>query len=300
MNEPLTYTILCLTAFVAGAINSVAGGGTLLTFPALEIALMSPLAANVTSTVALVPGSFAGAWGYRKELAGSRRWLALLAGPSLIGGLAGSLLLVLLPPDYFKVVVPWLLLTASILFMSQPLVNRYLAKPSVARASSLCNTGHRLEACATDEEPSVAQASSLCNTGHRLEACATDEEPLPSFGRCIAVAAFQFLVGVYGGYFGAGIGILTLSALGLMGLHDIHRMNALKTVLAACVNAISVIVFVFSGQVHWPYGIAMALAAIVGGYTGARVGRRLPKALVRWIVIAIGLGMSLYFFLRPD
>jgi uncharacterized membrane protein YfcA len=227
------------------------------------MAVMSERAANVTSTVALDPGSFAGAWGYRRELAGSKRWLMLLAGPSLIGGLAGSLLLILLPADSFKAVVPWLLLTASLLFMSQPLVNRYLLKSATQEHSP-------------------------------------QEEPLPPLRRCFAVGAFQFLVGVYGGYFGAGIGILTLTALGLMGLHDIHRMNALKTVLATCINAVSVAVFAFSGEVHWRYGIVMALAAIAGGYTGARVGRRLPKTLVRWIVIAVGLALSLYCFIRTD
>jgi uncharacterized membrane protein YfcA len=261
MNEPLTYLVLCVTSFFAGAINAVAGGGTLLTFPAL-MSVMSPRAANVTSTVALVPGSFAGAWGYRKELAGSRRWLLLLAGPSFIGGLVGSLLLILMDPDYFKAIVPWLLLTASLLFMAQPIVNRYLKTSTTEQA--------------------------------------TTEEALPSTGRCVIVGAFQFLVGIYGGYFGAGIGILTLSALGLMGLHDIHRMNAVKTALATCINAVSVVVFAFSGEVHWYFGIAMALASIAGGYTGARVSRRLPKALVRWIVIVIGLGLSVYYFTRSD
>ncbi len=262
MNDLQTYSILIASAFLAGAINSVAGGGTLLTFPAL-MAIMSARAANVTSTIALVPGSFASAWGYRKELAGARPWLVLLIGPSVVGGLIGSLLLVLLPAEAFQAIVPWLILTASLLFMSQPLVNRYLA-------------------ATPQQDPSAG------------------EEPLPSLRRSVIVGAFQLLVGVYGGYFGAGIGILTLSALGLMGLHDIHRMNALKTVLASCINAVSVLVFLFSGEVHWRYGIVMALAAIVGGYMGARFSRRLPKAIVRWIVVVIGLGLSVYYFARPQ
>src|SRR5438128_2665137 len=96
---------------------------------------------------------------------------------------------------------------------------------------------------------------------------------------------------VYGGYFGAGIGILMLSSLGLMGLNDIHRMNALKTFLAACINGIAVVIFVRQGVVDWPYALSMAVAAILGGYLGARLARRLNRHLVRWIVILIGFGL---------
>ena len=153
----------------------------------------------MTSTVALVPGSVAGAWGYRREMASTRPWLLLLLGPSLLGGLAGSVLLIKRPED-FAAIVPWLLLIAAILFLAQPHVTRWLL---------------------------VAEKSSL-----------------PAPWLCGLVIAFQLVVGVYGGYFGAGIGILMLSALGLMGLHDIHHMNAVKTVLAAVINGVSVVVFV--------------------------------------------------------
>src|SRR5947199_138580 len=118
------------------------------------------------------------------------------------------------------------------------------------------------------------------------------ESALPSPAVCAVIAIFQFHVGVYGGYFGAGIGVLMLSALGLMGLHDIHRMNAVKTVLAAVINGVSVVVFVFLGDVHWLYGLVMAAASVLGGYYGARVGRRLPRPFVRWVVILLGLGLS--------
>jgi uncharacterized membrane protein YfcA len=256
LEQALFYAVLCLSALGAGVVNAVAGGGTLLTFPALLFALGTThsRAANITSTVALVPGSLAGGWGYRRELHGAGPWLRLLWLPSLLGGLVGALLLIVLDPKIFQVVIPWLLLIASLLFLLQPTLTRHL-KSSV-------------------------------------------EGGLPAPGWRTALIAFQFLVAVYGGYFGAGIGVLMLSGLGLMGLGDIHRMNAVKTLLAAVINGVSVVVFLFSGEVHWLYAAAMAAASVLGGYVGAVVGRRLPRALVRWTVILIGLGLALYYFAR--
>src|SRR5438445_5771536 len=219
-----THVLLCLAGFAAGVMNSIAGGGTLLTFPTL-LTVVPPVVANATSTVALVPGSLGGAWGYRRQLRAASRWLAVLAPPSLAGGLVGSLLVTRLPPSYFDALVPWLILVATLLFMAQPLALRL--------------------------------------TGGR--------PPGPPSGRTVvAVTVFQFFVAVYGGYFGAGIGILMLSALGLMGLADIHRMNAVKTVLAACINFVSVVIFAVEGDVDWLLALVMAAAAITGGYLGAR------------------------------
>ncbi|HEV3262369.1 MAG TPA: sulfite exporter TauE/SafE family protein, partial [Gemmataceae bacterium] len=248
----VTYLWLCLAALAAGAVNAVAGGGTLLTFPALVAVMASSVRANTTSTVALVPGSLASAWGYRRELWACRRWAFVLAWPSLAGGLLGALLLTQLEEAYFKAVVPWLILLAALLFLAQPTLSKLRQTPA--------------------------------------------DRTAPSRRTLAGVIFFQFLVAVYGGYFGAGIGILMLSSLGLMGLGDIHRMNALKTFLAVCINGISVAWFVVTDQVDWRYALVMAVAAIVGGYLGARVARRLPRNLVRWIVIAIGFGLAGYFF----
>jgi uncharacterized membrane protein YfcA len=251
-----TVALLACSALAAGVMNALAGGGTLLTFPALLLALpagdASQVVANATSTVALVPGSLAGAWGFRREVDAVRHWVRLLALPSLLGGLFGSLLVTRLPPEYFAALVPWLILTATLLFMLQPLITR------------------------------------LFGIG------LPHAEPGPLTRN--AVVGFQFLVGVYGGYFGAGIGILMLSSLSLMGLGDIHRMNAVKTLLAALMNGVSVFVFVAEDKVEWRYAAVMALAAIAGGYLGAHYGRRLPRAAVRWFVIAIGLGLSAKYF----
>jgi uncharacterized membrane protein YfcA len=247
------YFLLCLSALGAGVVNAVAGGGTLLTFPALLL-VINDRAANITSTVALVPGSLAGAWGYRQEMREVGPWLRLLTIPSLLGGLVGAFLLILLPGSYFVIVVPWLLLLAALLFLLQPTLARRLK--------------------------------------HKGDGA------LPAPGWRLVLMLFQFGVAVYGGYFGAGIGVLMLSALGLMGMSDIHRMNAVKTLLAGYINGVSVLVFLFSGEVYWVYGPIMALAAIVGGYLGARVGRRLPRSLVRWTVILIGLGLAGYYFAK--
>ena len=250
-DSPLTYLWLCLSALAAGAINAVAGGGTLLTFPAL-LNVVSPVTANGTSTVALVPGALAGAWGFRRELGQVTRWTALLLLPSLVGGAVGTLLVILFPDRYFDALVPWLILTAAILFLLQP---------SLAR---------------------------LAGVGH--------EHAAPPPALRAALIGFQFLVAVYGGYFGAGIGILMISSLSLMGLGDIQRVNALKTVLATAINGVSVVVWVLAGRVEWRFALAMAGAAIVGGYAGARVSRRLPRGVVRWLVIALGFGLAAYYF----
>lgn len=249
----LTYALLCLSAFAAGVVNSLAGGGTLLTFPVL-LAVLSSVEANATSTVALMPGSAAAAWGYRRELRDTRQWLRLLALPSLLGGLLGSLLLVWLPGRVFDFLIPWLLLSAGMLFLFQPLVAK--AAPS--------------------ERP-------IAN---------------PGTAKCCAVVCFQTAVAVYGGYFGAGIGILMLAALAFMGLGDIHRMNAVKSFLAFLINGISVVVFAAEDVVAWQYGVAMAGAGIAGGFCGAHFGRRLPRAWVRWFVIIVGFSLAAHYFLR--
>jgi uncharacterized protein len=245
------YVLLCLAAVAAGVMNSIAGGGTLLTFPAL-LRVVSPVVANATSTVALVPGSLAATWGYRREMEATRRWAIILGWPSLLGGLVGSWLVTTLNESYFKALIPWLILAATFLFLFQPVLSRW------------------------------------ADIGH--------EQAAPSGATVMGVVVFQFFVSVYGGYFGAGIGILMLSSLALMGIGDIHRMNALKTLLAAVINGVSVLVFVFEQKVDWRYALIMAAAAIAGGYLGARVARLLHPRLVRWVVIAIGFGLAAYFF----
>jgi uncharacterized membrane protein YfcA len=256
--------LLCLAALAAGAINAVAGGGTLLTFPALYAVLaassdasgMAEAArlANCTNTVALVPGALAAAWAYRGEVVDARRWLFWLAAPSVIGGLAGAALLTELSPDTFKTLVPWLILTAAVIFALQPTLARWSG---------------------------IGQSHAP-----------------PSLAAIGGIVLFQFLVAVYGGYFGAGIGILMLSALAMMGLADVHVMNGLKLVLNALINSVSVVWFVWRGDVNWEYAPMMAVAAIVGGYLGARLARRLDRNLIRKLVVAVGLALAASEFFR--
>ncbi len=266
------YALLCLSAFLAGAINALAGGGTLLTFPVL-LTVMSPVQANATSTVALMPGSAAGARGYRRELRGTRSWLILLVPPSIVGGLIGSVLVVSLPDRVFDVAVPWLLLTASLLFLFQPLFARLIRRRTAAKV-------HSPDTSTDDTSRS------------------TTKDDVPGPGTHIVVVAFQIAVAIYGGYFGAGIGILMLTALSFMCPGDIHRMNAIKTFLAACINGVSVIVFVAQGKVVWHYGLIMAAAGIAGGFCGAHFGRLLPSRAVRWFVIFVGLAITAFQFAK--
>jgi uncharacterized membrane protein YfcA len=253
----MNLVFLCLTAVAAGAVNAIAGGGTLLTFPALLSILGTGATANVlangTSTTALVPGALAGAWGFRSEVARLPRWTMLLVAPSLIGGVLGSVLAVCFP-SAFKLLVPWLILTAAVLFALQPQISRWTGVGG------------------PHSSPSDAQRN------------------LP-----LAIG-LQFFVAVYGGYFGAGIGILMLSVLGFMGLDDIQEMNALKNLLASLINGISAIVFVVSGCVDWHLAPEMAVASIIGGYMGARVSRRLNRAVVRSVVVGIGFTLASYYF----
>ena len=257
-NPALLIVTLFIAAFFAGGINSVAGGGTLLTFPALVAALTAvygehaEAVANTTSTVALLPGSMAGAWGYRSEVRRSREFAFPMIWPSLIGGTIGSIL-VLLAPSVFGRLVPWLILTAAVLFLIQQPINRLLKR-----------------------DPNA--------------------EPKPATGaKFLGILGFQFLIALYGGYFGAGIGILMLTTLTFMGVGSIHRANGVKTLLAVIINFASAIVFAIGGIVHWGYAGIMAVGAIAGAYLGASIARKLPTWTIRWTVIAIGFGLAGYY-----
>ena len=251
--EITKLVVLCGSAVLAGIVNSVAGGGTLLTFPAFVWALADLVKANATSTMVLFPGSLAAVWGYRRELKEQRKWIVPLLIPSLVGGFVGTWL-VLQNERAFEKLIPWLILLASALFLSQPLISR------------------------------------LTGIGKAHQQ--------PSRGLFISIIFFQFLVALYGGYFGAGIGILMLSSLALMGIGDIHQMNALKSLLASAINMMSVLLFIANGKVDWKYAFPTIVAAIIGGFVGASVARRLDKNLVRYSVIAIGFSLAAYYFVR--
>ncbi len=245
-------------------------GGTLLTFPALLWARQLEIVANATSTVALWPGALSSFWTYRAELHSGYREIALLAIPSFLGGILGAMLLLGTDNATFAALVPYLILLATGLFAAQ----RPLARWQSRRAAQ----------SAEDRPAEVAAA------GHT--------QHVPTARRWAAVLAFQFLVGLYGGYFGAGIGILMLAALGYLGFTNIHHMNALKNLNAMCINGIAAVLFVAKGLVDWRLGLLMAVGAIVGGVAGAGWARRVGQEIVRQGVVLIGIALALWLLLR--
>ena len=234
---------LAAAAFAAGGVNAVAGGGSLISFPALVAVGYSSKVANITNAVALWPGYVGGVYGYRPELEGQRRRLALLAAPSIAGAVAGSVILLVTPEAAFELVAPILILFACGLLALQP----RLARAAVTRLHERKDESH------------------------------------------VAVIAATFVLAVYGGYFGAGLGILTLSVLGILLPDDLQRSNALKGALALLINTVAAVVFLLDGQVAWEAAAVMAAAALVGGYAGVRLARVLPAGTLRWMVIVYGL-----------
>jgi len=242
--SPISLVAILGAAFAAGAINSIAGGGTLITFPVLIALGLDPKVANGTSTVALWPGLFAGLFGYRKELENSSTILFRLGTTSVVGGAVGAWLLIWTPSPIFARMVPWLILFATILFMSQGAINR------------------------------------------RLRIGKIEEHPGPWWWA--GAIAFQFCSALYGGYFGAGNGILMLAALGLLGLNALNRANGIKNFLGICINSIAVLSFSFANLVVWRSALVMAVGAIAGGYVGARMAVRIGQLWVRRGVVVIG------------
>lgn len=245
----MTELILLVAAFLAGAMNAVAGGGSFLTLPALIYAGVPPVAANATGTVALLPGYASGVYGYRQDLTpvGSLS-LPLLSVVSLVGGLAGAGLLLVTPDSVFRGIVPWLLLLATGLFAFGTMLAQRL------RSLGLQGNG--------------------------------------------AMLGTLFAVSVYGGYFNGGLGILLLAQLSLFGMTDLNAMNGLKNLFSAVLTAIAVVAYAAGGAVEWPKALLMTVAAVAGGYVGARVGRKIPKPVLRTGIIAVGLVMSAVFFLK--
>ena len=246
----MTFTdILALLAASvgAGAMNAMAGGGTILTFPTLVFLGMPAILANSTSTVALLPGTAASMAGFRQEVSRNRSWLKTLFLPSLLGGTLGSVLLLRTPERTFEILAPVLILFATVLFMLRGALARRLSPAGVPDLSSL------------------------------------------SSARWTVAALLQFGVAVYGGYFGAGIGILMLALLGFLGLTDIHAMNGLKNFFNLCINCVAAAYFIVRGAVSWPEAAVIAVGAVVGGYGGARFSRLIGQEKARTAVVVIGL-----------
>lgn len=246
MIEP-HWILLLGAAFVGGAINSVAGGGSFLTFPALLFAGIPAIPANATNNTAMWMGGLASARGYKEEISKYRSVIVPALAISLAGSLGGAILLLHTPPKIFERLIPWLLLFATAVFAISPLLVRRETRKHVHSPAQL---------------------------------------------------VLQLAVSVYGGYFGAGMGILMLAILSFSGLPNMNAMNGVKNLLSVAINGVAVVPFLIAGVIDWPVALLMAIFAMAGGYAGARFFRRVPSRTTRLIVLCIGAGMSAYFFIR--
>jgi uncharacterized membrane protein YfcA len=255
---------LFVAAILGGALNSVAGGGSFLTFPTLAWAGVPLIQANATSSAALWPGSLASVGAYRRELRG-RRGVPLLATVSLVGGAAGAVVLLNTPQATFQRLLPYLLLGATLIFAF----------------------GGRVGAA-------LRRAARKGGAQGRPEGAPVRTPWASVAGLCL----LQGVIAFYGGFFGGGIGLLMLAGLALIGLENIHAMNAVKTLMAVLINGVAVAVFVWKGAIYWPQAAVMVAGATLGGYAGAHYARRLDPMLVRRGVIGVGAVMTAIFFIR--
>ncbi len=249
----MMWVALIAAAALAGGMNALAGGGTLVTFPSLLAFGVAPVAANATSTVALVPGGFSAYWGFRHDVAGDRREVAWMALPSLVGGALGALLVLWVGNRTFARVVPWLIYGATVLFVAQAPIRNWINRRIGADAH------------------------------HRRRALQI---------------LMQFAISIYGGFFGAAMGILMLAMLGLVGHDNLSRMNGLKNFAGVAINLTAAGIFVAGGQVHWPLALAMMGGSIAGGYAAARGSRRIDPRWVRGFVVVVGVVMGTFTLVK--
>ena len=246
---------LFFAAGIAGTLNAVAGGGTFISFPALLTTGVPAVQANATNTVALWPGLAASTGAYLKRLDVPRRLLVPLLLTSVVGGLAGSLLLLHTPQHVFLHLIPWLLLSGTLLFAFGNKIRALAGKTAVV------------------------------------------EDWRDTSWRVVTVASMvELLIAIYGGYFGAGIGFITLGMLAALGMRDVHAMGAIRTLLAVVINAAAVLMFIVARAIFWPQCLVMIAGATTGGWFGAHYAQRADPVKVRRVVIAIGVAMSAYYF----
>jgi len=237
------YWLSTLAALAAGFINAIAGGGTLLTFPALLATGMPAITANATSTLAVWPGSIMSSWTYRAELRTHRATVWLLGVPSLMGALAGAMLLLNTPERYFRLIVPYLILFACALLLLNEPIGRWMKTRGAAHPRK----------------------------------------------HAVALWLTQFAIAVYGGYFGAGIGILMLAAMAIFLPDDLQAANGVKNLFAMMINGVATVYFIVVGAAVMKVAVIMAIAAIIGGYIGARTAQRMSPRLLRTAVVIFGL-----------
>jgi uncharacterized membrane protein YfcA len=251
---PVRTLLVALASFVAAAINAVAGGGTFITFPALTgILHMDDKVANMTSTIGLWPGSASSIYPALPDFKTlPKGMLALYALISIAGGTLGAILLKVTSDASFKLVIPWLLLLATVIFAFSKPIARWAGR------------GH----------------------GHAHR----------SLGWTLLVGVIQFVIGIYGGYFGAGIGVLMLAGLSFAGLDSLNQMNALKVLLATLINGVASIVFLFSHRIDWHVALVMAITSTIGGFIGMAVARRIKQQYLRAVILLVGVTLTGVYF----
>jgi hypothetical protein len=248
-------------SFLAGVLNAVAGGGSFLSFPAMLSMKILPVQANATNTVALWPGQLTSIAAYRQDIRKNLRLVWPMGMAGLIGGTAGALVLLNTPQMTFLHLVPWLLLISASIFAFSGPVSRIFVRISLSRRQN------------------------------RLDAIPHPPRRLPVFLATMVVC-------FYIGYFGAGAGFLLITLLSLFGFQDLHEINALKVVSTTLANGIAVVIFAVSNKVVWPYCLVAMFVCAIGGYSSARLARRVPQAVLRGLVIFIGFSMAAWFFWR--
>ena len=247
--------MLALAAVGGGAVNALAGGGTLITFPALTALGVPALQANVTNTVALTPGYLGGAYAQRDDLRGQRSRVVVTALPALAGGVVGGLLLLKTGTRLFDALVPWLILLATALLAAEPWLKR--------------------------------------NVVERLR-----RQPAGGRANLTGVGVTAFAGAVYGGYFGAGLGIVMLALFSFVLPDSLTRVNALKQTLSLLANGAAAVLFAATGRVVWPAAAVMAVGALLGGSLGGRFAGRVQAGVLRGVVVALGLAVAIAFFVK--
>jgi hypothetical protein len=274
---------ILLAGFAAGGINAVVGSGSLITFPTLLAFGLPPVTANISNNIGLVPGGVSGTWGYRQHLRGQGARIARLAPMSLAGGVAGAVLLLVLPAAAFQAVVPVLLGISLVLVVAQPRLQRAMA----ARRQRVAVGG---------DQPVAGDADAPEVTGPEV----TGGDGAGGRGHLRTAMGAAGVAGVYGGYFGAAQGVLLVGVLGALLPEPLQRVNALKNLLVLGVNAMAAVVFaaVAWGRIDWTAAGLIAVGSMLGGLAGARVGRRLSPVLLRTVIVVVGLAAIVQLLLK--
>lgn len=250
----LNELLILLAALVAGFINAIAGGGTLVSFPTLLALGIPPVVANVTNTIALVPGTIGGMWSQRSDFRSQYRRLLKLLPVSIVGGIVGGLLLLNTKESAFRSLIPYLILGATLLLGFQVQIKNWVVS----------RIGH-------------------AHTEHHNPA---------------VMLSMVFIAAIYGGYFGAGMGVILMAVLGLVTEDSLTRLNFLKQALGFAINLSAAIYFAFSGKVDWMIAFIMIFGSLTGGLIGGRVAGKMKPEILRWVVVSAGLIAAIAFFLK--